>query len=207
MRPRAVPSLIVVALARIFLLSPARCDGERAMLLTRRGARFPLAREAQSREGAPIGEVFRFTSGLYFRGKLAYAEAFADPPEGLAGALVITPDRGLVSPDTRVTADDLRAMAAVPVDLRDRRYREALERDLSALAAKVDGACSVVLLGSVATRKYVVPLVRTLGERACYPSELRGRGDMQRGSILLRCAREKRELAYEPLSRLGVRDG
>jgi hypothetical protein len=69
----------------------------------------------------------------------------------------------------------------------------------------VDAPCSVVLLGSVATRKYVVPLVRTLGGRAGYPSELRGRGDMQRGSILLRCAREDRELEYEPLARLPIR--
>jgi hypothetical protein len=191
--------------SRVFLLSPARCDGERMMLLMRPGARFPLARQTQSRDGAPIGEVFRFTSGLYFRGKLAYAEAFADPPEGGSGALVITSDRGLVALETRVTADDLRAMAAVPVDLREPRYREPLERDLDALAAALDDTSSVVLLGSVATRKYVVPLARALGDRACYPAELRGRGDMQRGSILLRCAQEQRELEYEPISRLRVR--
>ena len=44
---------------------------------------FPLARALRSGEGAPVGEVFSFLSGLYFRGKLAYAEAFARPPKKL----------------------------------------------------------------------------------------------------------------------------
>jgi hypothetical protein len=36
---------------------------------------------------------------LYFRGKLAYAEAFARPPLGLnSGAFVITPKPGLLGP-------------------------------------------------------------------------------------------------------------
>ncbi len=49
---------------RIFLLSPANAGGERAAMLLRAGAAFPLAREIQSERGAPLGEVFRFASGL-----------------------------------------------------------------------------------------------------------------------------------------------
>src|SRR3954447_7243621 len=62
---------------RIFLLSPARLDGKRAQLLFHPVTMFPVARALHSTAGAPIGEVFTFLSGLYFRGKLAYAEAFA----------------------------------------------------------------------------------------------------------------------------------
>ena len=64
---------------RVFLLSPANAGGERMALVLSPGARFPLAQAVQG-EGAPIGHVFRFAGGLYFRGKLAYAEAFARPP-------------------------------------------------------------------------------------------------------------------------------
>ena len=67
----------------IFLLSPARLDGERARLLFRPATMFPLARALHSGEGATLGEVFSFLSGLYFRGKLAHAEAFARPPAKL----------------------------------------------------------------------------------------------------------------------------
>ena len=65
---------------RIFLLSPARLDGKRAHLLFHPVTMFPVARALHSTAGAPIGEIFTFLSGLYFRGKLAYAEAFARPP-------------------------------------------------------------------------------------------------------------------------------
>jgi hypothetical protein len=75
---------------RIFLLSPARLDGKRAHLLFHPVTMFPVARALHSTAGAPIGEIFTFLSGLYFRGKLAYAEAFARPPKGLkSGVFVI----------------------------------------------------------------------------------------------------------------------
>src|SRR5690242_6597245 len=79
---------------RVFLLSPANSGGERMALVLSPRARFPLAQAVQG-EGAAIGEVFRFASGLYFRGKLAYALAFARPPRGVPGALVIAPGAGL----------------------------------------------------------------------------------------------------------------
>src|SRR5512146_3134430 len=82
---------------RVFLLSPANSGGERIARVMSPRAAFPLARAVQA-GGAPLGEVFRFASGLYFRGKLAYAEAFARPPRGLPGGLVIVPGFGLVPP-------------------------------------------------------------------------------------------------------------
>ena len=68
---------------RIFLLSPARSDGERAKLLVRREARFDLALRLRSKAGVPLGEVYTFLSGLYFRGKLAYARSFGRAPNGV----------------------------------------------------------------------------------------------------------------------------
>ena len=47
---------------RIFLLSPAHCGGERAKLLFRPQAKFELAMQLRTPQGAPIGEVFRFLS-------------------------------------------------------------------------------------------------------------------------------------------------
>ena len=184
---------------RVFLLSPAHAGGERTALLLRSGATFPLARAVQSEAGAPLGEVFRFTSGLYFRGKLAYAEAFARPPRGVPGALVITTGAGLVPPSAPVTANDLRAFAAVPVDPRDHRYRAPLERDARALAEAAPRA-EVVLLGSVASGKYVDVLAGILGERLLFPAEFVGRGDMSRGGLMLRCARAGTELTYLEVS-------
>ncbi|HEY1418317.1 MAG TPA: hypothetical protein VGF41_10440, partial [Myxococcaceae bacterium] len=55
---------------RVFLLSPARCDGIRMSMLRRPAAAFPLALRLRTDPGAPLGDVFTFTSGLYFRGKV-----------------------------------------------------------------------------------------------------------------------------------------
>src|SRR2546425_12669755 len=75
--------------ARIFLLSPAYAGGERARLLFRPEAGFDLAVRLRG-EGVALGEAFAFMSGLYFRGKLAYAQVFAAPPPDVAGAVGIT---------------------------------------------------------------------------------------------------------------------
>lgn len=179
----------------MFLLSPANGGGERMRRVLAPDARFVLARSVQG-EGAPVGHVFRFASGLYFRGKLAYAEAFARPPPGVAGTLVIAPGAGLVPAETCVTASDLRAYAAVPVDARDPRFRLPLERDARALGAGVGAAGEVVLLGSIASDKYVEPLLAVLGERLLFPVDFVGRGDMSRGGLLLRAARAGVELPY-----------
>src|SRR2546421_11628159 len=103
---------------RVFVLSPANSGGERARLLYRPEARFELAMKLRTPKGARTGEVFAFLSGLYFRGKLSYARAFAQPPRGVEEALVITTDRGLVSAGQDVTVDELRRVGGVPIDLR-----------------------------------------------------------------------------------------
>src|SRR3954467_11859675 len=92
---------------RVFLLSPAHLGGERARILLRDEARFDLAMRVK-REGAAIGEIFAFLSGLYFRGKLHYAAAFASAPRpDIAPAYVITSNRGLITVDTRFGKRDL----------------------------------------------------------------------------------------------------
>jgi hypothetical protein len=185
---------------RVFLLSPASTSGRRAQILLRREARFDLAVRVRN-GGAPLGEVFSFLSGLYFRGKLTYANAFA--PAG--GVFIITPSDGLVPPDRLVGLSDLERFASVPIEAKQPRYRAPLLRDLGALAEAAPGA-EVVLLGSIATDKYVEPLTTAFGERVRFPSEFAGRGDMSRGGLLLRCVEESRELAYVGLG-TGARHG
>jgi hypothetical protein len=195
---------------RVFLLSPATCGGPRATLLGRPGATLGLAARLRSPDGAPIGEVMAFLSRLYFRGKLAYARAFARPPgqvPGAAGALVITPHAGLLPVDARFTATDLRAAARVEIDPRNPRYRRPLEVSAAVIRAAIGGDCDVVLLGSVATGKYVEPLSGVFGARLAFPLDFVGRGDMSRGGLMLRCVREGRELRYVPLDDLTPRQG
>ena len=184
--------------SRIFLLSPAYCGGERAKLLFNPAAEFPLAVRLRA-GGVPIGELFAFLSGLYFRGKLAYARTFARAPRGSSGLLVITPTRGLVDPDVRVTLDDMREFAEVNIALQSDRFSEPLARDAHALAARSRTA-PVILLGSIATDKYLGTLAGAFGERLRFPQEFVGRGDMSRGGLLLRSVRENAELTYVPVS-------
>ena len=181
----------------VFLLSPASCAGKRAQILLRPEASFPLAERLRG-EGVALGEAFSFLSGLYFRGKLAYAQAFARPPQGLDGALIITTNRGLLRPDTVVRHHDLCAFGTVPIDARDGRYRVPLEHAARALADA--GTHRVVLLGSVASDKYVDVLLDIFGERLLFPEEFVGRGDMSRGSLMLRKAEEGVELNYIPVA-------
>jgi hypothetical protein len=151
------------------------------------------------REGAPLGEVFSFLSSLYFRGKLTYARRFATPPGGCPGALVITPDRGLLAPETPITMRDLRAFARVPIDVRERRYATPLREDARGLRALLAPDAEVVLLGSIATPKYVDLLLAAFGRALLFPADFVGRGDMSRGGLLLRAARAGVELGYRPV--------
>jgi len=185
---------------RVFLLSPASTGGERARIVFRAEATFDLALRLRSPAGAPLGEVFSFLSGLYFRGKLAYARVYARPPEGVPGVLVITPSEGLRSPDIRVTLPQLQGYAKVDIDLREPRYRKPLERDAKGLFSLVGRDCDVVLLGSVASGKYVEPLTAVFGERLLFPTAFVGRGDMSRGGLLLRAVDDGRELDYAPVA-------
>lgn len=160
-------------------------------------ATFELAVRLRS-AGVPIGELFSFISGLYFRGKMAYAEAFAAPPDGVGGTYVITAAGGLLPPHTQVTLESMRLLTGAPIDLEDERYRLPLERDARAINTSAGPECEVVLLGSIAEAKYVQPLAAIFGDRLTFPAEFVGRGDMSRGGLMLRCASARTELQYIP---------
>ena len=184
------------ATSTFFLLSPAYCGGRRAAILLNPASPAVTAREL--RAGAlSLGSAFAFMSGLYFRGKITYAERFGQ-------ALVITPTRGLLDPGTPFSLALLREFAVGDVSVDNPGYRGALERDARALAAKLGRRGTVVLLGSVASGKYVDLLLPILGERLRYPVSFVGRGDMSRGGLLLRSAASGEELEYGPLT-AGVR--
>ena len=179
---------------RIFLISPANCTGKRAGYLLRNDGKSPLAARLRN-GGATIGEVFSLVSGLYFRGKLTYALAFADPPPGMPGVQVIVPGRGLWPHDTVIDIKEFRKIARVRVDPEVRGYTRPLVRDATSLANALHPDDTTVLLGSIATTKYLAPLA-VLGPRLQYPEEFVGRGDMSRGALMLKCAAERRELTY-----------
>jgi hypothetical protein len=182
----------VVPPPQIFLLSPAYCGGRRAGYLMRADSSMELAVRLAAGT-LTLGEAFSFMSGLYFRGKLAYAQQFGrcEPP-----ALVITPTRGLLPPGTLVSADVLREFAEVDVDADDVRYCAPLERSVETMVAGLPADARVVLLGSIATGKYVDVLTRALGERLYFPHDFVGRGDMSRGGLMLRAVAAATELPY-----------
>ena len=186
--------------ARIFLLSPARLDGARARLLFNPDATFPLARALATRNGAPLSEVFSFLSGLYFRGKNAYAQKFGRSSASVAAVHIITTSRGPLPPDTRVTRKELETFAQVDLSAGDDRFRGPLLGDAKRLRAELDDGAEIVLLGSIATGKYVDPLLTVFGTRLLFPETFVGRGDMSRGGILVRSARAERELPYVPVA-------
>src|SRR6266480_2625268 len=181
---------------RIFLLSPAYAGGQRARMILSERAGFELARKLRRKKGVPIAEVFTFLSGLYFRGKIAYATAFAQPARGTPGVFIITPTRGLVDARTRIHLDHLHEFATVNIHENDSRYRLPIERDAQFLAHKLPLESEVILLGSIATGKYVDVLLAAFRDRLRFPSEFIGRGDMSRGGLMLRCAVDRQELSY-----------
>ena len=218
-------------MSRIFLLSPATCSGPRAQMLVSPRTQFDLAARLRSPEGAPLADVFTFLSGLYFRGKIAYAQTFVRPPRRLrpadytsvnwtrsnsasvnwtrsnyAGVFVITPSRGLQPADYVLTAGVLGEFARVQIDTSNDAYRRPLDASARLVAQLAGKRAEVVLLGSIATGKYVDVLLEVFGDHLLFPSEFVGRGDMSRGGLMLRCARAGRELAYVPV-RGAVRHG
>jgi hypothetical protein len=183
-------------MSRIYLLSPANLGGRRAEILLRPEAEFALAEQVRSEQGAALGDVFSFVSGLYFRGKMAYAGTFADPPRGQPGALVITGGRGLLPLDTWVTTEDLHELAKVPIDPREDRYVRPLDIAVRQLRADLPHDGQVVLLGSLSSAKYVELLLTLLGDRLWFPEAFVGMGDMQRGSLMLKAAQARVPLTY-----------
>jgi hypothetical protein len=190
---------------RVFLLSPASLSGVRAAQLTSPHARFEAAQRYRGPDGVTVGEAFTFMSSLYFRGKIAYARHFASPPAGLTlgspddGILVIAPGFGLVPPYWRITPERMKKLRRTPVDLKSRAYCAPLRAHALDLAGLIDGSTRVILLGSIATGKYVDVLWPVFGDRLLFPRAFVGTGDMARGGIMLRAARDGRELEYATL--------
>lgn len=184
-------------MATVFLLSPAHCGGKRAGFLLNPGAKFETAVRFRNGE-LTIADVFTFCSGLYFRGKVAYTQRFADPPKKLSGGYVITTNRGLLPMETPISTDELRNLGCAIIDATDPTYAEPLRRDIARLAS-LSSKTHFVLLGSVATSKYVDVLLSVLGERLLFPIDFVGRGDMSRGGLMLRASRSGEELTYTPV--------
>ena len=186
---------------KIFLLSPASLTGERARQLLSPDAGFDTARRYRSPEGVPIEEAFSFLSSLYFRGKIAYARHFAEPPEDLpsSGVLVIAPGFGFVPAGWHLTEERMETLRRTPIDLRNPGYCEPMRQHSEMLRNALPDGTRVVLLGSIATGKYVDLLLPVFGDRLVFPRCFVGIGDMSRGSVLLRAVREDQELEYSTL--------
>jgi hypothetical protein len=180
---------------RVFLLSPANASGLRMQMLLRPQAQFDLARRLRAGQ-ATLGEAFEFTSGLYFRGKRLYARTFAKTPQGVPGVLVIAPGVGLVPEDVAVDVEQIERLGKVRIDAADPRYRRPLEESARLIHSALPSRAEIVLLGSIASAKYVDPLLGVFGERLLFPPTFVGRGDMSRGGLLLRSARDGTELEY-----------
>jgi len=185
---------------QVFVLSPARCDGARARMLMSPAATFDLAARLRSDSGAPLGEVFSFLSGLYFRGKLAYATTFGQRSLKAPASWIITTDRGLVPPAYQVRRNDLVAFSQVDIASGDERYVAPLRRSAEQLASSIGPKTPVILLGSIATGKYADVLTGVFEDRLLFPVDFVGRGDMSRGGLLLRHVREGKELDYQPVA-------
>ncbi len=179
---------------RIFLLSPANVSGIKGQRLLNPTWDSDLALRLRN-SGATLGEVYAFISSLYFRGKLDYAQRFQNPPRGIAGVQIIT-GAGLMLPETVITLNDLRRISATAIDEKNSDYRRPLDSDLLRLRARVSDETEIILLGSVATLKYITPIQAVFGQRLLFPRNFLGLGDMSRGSILLRCCAQDKELEY-----------
>jgi hypothetical protein len=190
----------------VFLLSPAYCGGRRAKMLLREGSSMALAIRLAAGT-LPLGEAFSFMSGLYFRGKVAYAKAFGRRIDSGPAVLVITPTRGLQPPDVLVNRGVIEEFAALDVAHDEPRYRDPLVLDARQLATVLADDARVVLLGSVATAKYLDVLADTFRSRLYFPSAFIGRGDMSRGGLMLRSADSGQELEYISFASASTRRG
>jgi hypothetical protein len=180
---------------RIFLLSPASLTGIRAKQMTRKAAQFAVARLYRSDGGVEIADAFSFMSALYFRGKIAYAKRFASPE----GIFVIAPGYGLVGPEWKLDPERMKKMRRTAVDVKVSAYRRPLEAHARELASTMHPETLVVLLGSIATGKYIDILWPIFGDRLRFPASFAGIGDMSRGALMLRAAASGVELEYATL--------
>jgi hypothetical protein len=112
---------------------------------------------------------------------------------------VITPNGGLLAPSVRVTLSDLAGLANTDIDPCAEEFCKPLQQDAKSLAQALGSRGEPVLLGSIATRKYVDVLLSAFPQALLFPAEFVGRGDMSRGGLMLRSLDAHRELAYVPV--------
>jgi hypothetical protein len=182
---------------RIFLLSPANASGIRGLRLLDATSQSQLAVQLRQ-TGARLGDVYQHISSLYFRGKLEYAQRFQNPPQPAAGVQIIT-GAGLMLPETLIRLDEFRKISSISIDIRNERYRQSLVADLTRLRDMVGVHMDIILLGSIATSKYLDPIGAVFGEHVLVPRDFVGCGDMKRGSLLLHCCAQGTELEYVPV--------
>jgi hypothetical protein len=193
-RENGVEATVSANRKRIFLLSPANASGIKGQRLLGCTSKSELAVRLQS-TGVPLGEVYQFISSLYFRGKLEYAQRFKNPPAGIAGVHIIT-GAGLMLPETVITLDQLQKISAPAIDAKNMHYRLPLDKGLLRLREVAGVDVDIILLGSIATYKYITPIQAVFGERLLFPKGFLGTGDMSRGSILLKSCACGLELEY-----------
>lgn len=191
----SLPSHNLASQNKIFLLSPANASGVRARTLLGNNSASELAQRLRE-TGATLGEIYKFLSTLYFRGKLEYAETFKNPPTGVPGIFVITPSAGLSLPGDLMNIENFRAISAGDIHPANNKYRLPLDRDLALLRERIHADTQIILLGSIATPKYLEPLLEVFKNQVVIPELFPGRGDMSRGSLLLRSAATASELRY-----------
>lgn len=182
--------------ARIFLLSPATLGGVRGRRILDGEAGADFMDRLRAGRAVPLGDVYAFISSLYYRGKRTYAHRFGRPAGDGPAVLAITPSLGLLPDEQPVRMSDLRSFAETDIDPESRAYREALYASALALARALPGSAELILLGSIASGKYLDPLSVVFGRRLLVPASFVGRGDMSRGGLLLRAAAAGRELEY-----------
>lgn len=181
---------------RVFLLSPASLGGVRGRRILAGQGDAPLVAALHGGGTVPLGDVYAFISSLYYRGKRAYAQAFAHRSGGDPAVYAITPGRGLVADHHPVDLATVEIFAGIDVDPADEAYAAPLRKTAEGLLHTLPDDAAVVLLGSLATPKYLGPLGDVLGPRLLAPRIFAGMGDMQRGSTLLRAVRDGVELDY-----------
>ena len=120
----------------------------------------------------PLGEVFTYLSALYFRGKLAYAQAYAAPPPGCPGVWIITPTAGLVPHDVLIRLPKLRGFGRVPIHLKNRLYCSSLRRSARKLAGDIGPNCELILLGSIGTENISISSRRFSAAGCAFPLNL-----------------------------------
>ena len=103
--------------------------------------------------------------------------------------------------------DDLASLAKTDSDPSSEQFRTPLQRDVATVAQALGRCGEPVLLGSIASPKYVEVLLSAFPQELLFPAEFVGRGDMSRGGLMLRSVDARLELSYVPVRSAARRGG